>query len=308
MDYLRFDNSVDEPSSMVVNGPGGPQFIFGSGIAISASNNCASRTGNGQVGAQQRQTATTGSVPARIQALMDTLRRQAAPRVRLGYYQAEIRAYFFDQDLLPDLEAYALTLAAPNPAACLALGFDVMSYYRAQGQTADAARLRAALGALPLALASAPARARLAYYDVVGRLGATRRAAGRGPTPADSLALRRLLLSRQAEALEAGQWWAYYYPTTPVPTPAPLLRPDPAPTLALYPNPAHDALTVRVAGDPGPALEVRLVDLLTGRVCRQVPVSAETGQVSLRGLRPGTYACHVYVGGALHTTRRLVVE
>ena len=33
-----------------------------------------------------------------------------------------------------------------------------------------------------------------------------------------------------------------------------------------------------------------------------------TCAVPLRGLRPGTYACHLYVNGLLQASRRVVIE
>ncbi len=142
------------------------------------------------------------------------------------------------------------------------------------------------------------------------------------PAPADSLALRQLLTSKQAEALEAAQWWALYYtnPVRPAPTAQATSAPAPpvarsagsGAVFALYPNPAHRTLSVRYA----PALaakgsapaEVRLVDLLGGAVRQRTALTGETTAVSLVGLKPGTYACQLYVGGVLQSSQRVVIE
>lgn len=82
--------------------------------------------------------------------------------------------------------------------------------------------------------------------------------------------------------------------------PAPLAGPAPlaATPLSLYPNPAHDRVTVRGA----PGQPIRLVNAL-GRVVRQPASSPDVASLDLRGLAPGLYL--VRVGAA---TRRLVVE
>ena len=132
-----------------------------------------------------------------------------------------------------------------------------------------------------------------------------------------------MLTGGQAEALEAAQWWAFYYPTaaSPAPTVRMTATPNPLPrsagggaAFALFPNPAHRALTVRYApaGTPlakgsAPA-EVRLVELLGGAVRQRTALTSETTAVPLVGLKPGTYACQLYVGGVWQSSQRVVIE
>jgi hypothetical protein len=319
--YQRFTNSNDEPGTMVVEGIGGGTVPPGN-PSISNLNNCAAR-GYGATGAMNRSAQAgggpvAGPTAARIQALMDTVRRQAAPARRLLAYRAEIRQYHFDQGQQAALHTYALTLVTANPAAFFAYGLDLLYHYRRTRQGAALLPLRLALGRHPLA--ADPERAgELAYFDVVGRLGDARLGPGQTPVPADSAALRRLAESGYSVADGATERLRYYYPLVRL-TPAPLrLQPAPeakalrAVAFGLYPNPATDRLTLRYAGAPGQTAELRLVDLVSGQTRHRVALPAgqsaeQAVPVALPHLPAGTYGCQVVVGGAVQATQRLVIQ
>jgi hypothetical protein len=69
-----------------------------------------------------------------------------------------------------------------------------------------------------------------------------------------------------------------------------------ATTLTLYPNPAHDELTLPAAGEP-----VQVFDL-TGRVLQATTLPA-SGRLSIAALPPGTYLLRVALSGQLHVLR-----
>ena len=91
-----------------------------------------------------------------------------------------------------------------------------------------------------------------------------------------------------------------FFPPVHRTTPAPSLLPRSAgggAAFVRYPNPAHRALT-----------EVGLVELLGGAVRQRTALTSETTAVPLVGLKPGTYACQLYVGGVWQSSQRVVIE
>jgi len=81
-----------------------------------------------------------------------------------------------------------------------------------------------------------------------------------------------------------------------------LAEQEPA-SFAMYPNPAHDQLTVALPQGAAPGTLVRLHDL-TGRLLRSAPLG--TGeQLSLQGLPAGLYLVTVGEGAAAHTRKLL---
>lgn len=77
-------------------------------------------------------------------------------------------------------------------------------------------------------------------------------------------------------------------------------------SLALYPNPAHDAATVRVPAGPAPAT-LTLFDALGRTVAVHTAPAGQDYALRLAGLAPGVYALRVRAGEAL-TTQKLLVE
>ncbi len=69
-----------------------------------------------------------------------------------------------------------------------------------------------------------------------------------------------------------------------------------ATTLMLYPNPAHDELTLPAAGEQAQVLD------LTGRV-RQTSTLPASGKLSIAALPPGTYLLRVALNGQTHVLR-----
>ena len=326
--YYRYQGSTDESATAITTGTltaptttGQVQSTYGSYPLFDPQTNAPFCLASQGVlsGAQARGTSATSY----LQALMDTVRRQAAPMARLRAYQAAIRqALLVERPDTAALETYVGTLATTNADAFYGLGLDLLEQYRRTARPRALARLRPAL-ATRIGLYPAAA-ARLALFDVVSRV------AKRGPNPrqpiapADSLTLRRLARTPGGEAETAALWFNYLFPGVGLPSAAP--RPGspaaatpspglaPAGVRALYPNPATDRLRVECSVPDGAhAVVLRLTALLSGRVVLQTEVpSAQPGprmaDVDVRALPAGQYAAVLLIDGVPTTTQKVLVN
>ena len=320
LNYYRYIGSVDEEATAVTDGINPmPTGLVNSTTSPSypLANFCQSR---GLVtGVQSRGT----SQATRMQALMDTLRRRAAPVARLMAYQLAIRQWLLVAQ--PDtaaLETYVGTLFASNPEAFFGLGLDLLEQYRRVGRRAAAARLRPVLAAR---VAGHPAAAaRLALSDVVSRLSSLAPWPMRQVPAADSIVLRRVARTPGGAAEMAALWFNYLYPGAGL-RPA-VLRPggtagakpiqplSQAVVRALYPNPAADRLHVEINAPVGAkSVVLRLTELLGGRVVSQttIPVAKNgTSQavIDVHDLRTGQYAAMLTIDGVPATTQKVLIS
>jgi hypothetical protein len=324
LNYYRYSGSVDEEATAITDGtsptPTGSVNSTTSPL-YALANFCQNSQAVG-TGAQSRGTSRT----LYMQALMDTLRRQAAPVARLGAYQVEIRQWLLAEQ--PDtaaLEAYVRTLPSTNPEAFFGLGLDLLEQYRRKGRQVAAGRLHPVLAAR--VGAHPAAEARLALSDVVSRVAhlASGPAAGGRATAADSITLRRLARTPGGTAEMAALWYNYLYPNAGVSAAAiqparnaAIDRPNrllsQSAVQALYPNPTADRLHVEV-NTPVAARYVvlRLVDLLSGRMVLQAELpTGENGHrqadVDVRALPAGQYAATLLVDGVPGMTQKVMIN
>jgi hypothetical protein len=320
LDYYRYQNSVDEQATVITTGfnlnPTGQVYDTSNPSYPLNANFCLlSQAASG--GAQARGAVAT----TYLRALMDTVRRRAAPTARLDTYQAAIR-----QTLLvtqPDtaaLEAYVGTLAT-NPEAFFGLGLDLLEQYRRKGRATAVARLRPVLAAR---IAARPAAAnRLAMFDVVGRVAKMTPGPRQQVLAADSLTLRRLARTPGGEAETAAIWFNYLFPGAGLSPVAPrngLTGAAPTPALsqivvrALYPNPASDRLHVELSAPASAqAVVLRLTELLSGRVALQAEVPGtkagnRVADVDVHALPAGQYVAVVLVDGMPSVTQKLLIN
>ncbi|MBJ6109065.1 T9SS type A sorting domain-containing protein [Hymenobacter sp. BT523] len=325
--YYRFSNSTDEEITSIKTSSTGSTLPQSNGSVISTFPN---RNSNAQLvdycknlrnvntGAQMR----SGSRAAFMQALMDTLRRQAAPTVRLGRYQGVIRQWLLLQE--PDtaaLDAYVRSLPLTNPGAFLGLGLDLLEQYRRTGKPVAAASLRRVLAG-PAALQPA-ASARLALSDVLSRMRPTSVPLLnlRPLTTNDSTSLHRLARTPGGTAEMAALWFNYLYPRERPATAG--LRPSETSgssvqytsevaVRALYPSPATDQLHAEVSG-PANKVELQLYSLVSGKLMTQAELQS-TGQgiwradVKVRGVPAGQYAARLLVDGVPVSMQKVVVN
>ncbi|MFD2721341.1 T9SS type A sorting domain-containing protein [Hymenobacter monticola] len=319
--YYRYQGSTDELASQVTDGilpaPNQTGFAVGTNSPVAIGSFCQTTKGV-STGAQARGALQT----AYLQAIMDTLRRQAAPLARLRSYQAAIRQELLvQQSDTAALEAYVGTLAATNPDAFFGLGLDLLEQYRGAGRRLAAARLRpllaARVGAHPVAAA------RLALYDVVGRVSALAPWPARQVAPADSAALRRVARTPGPAAEMAALWFNYLYPGVGL---RPAVAPpaagahraaetlSPATVRALYPNPTADRLHVEATATAHPqTVLLRLTDLLSGRVVLEKKLHADQqghyqADLDVLALKPGQYAATLFADGMPATTQKVLIN
>jgi hypothetical protein len=317
--YYRYPNSIHEEIAFIKNRPA-TQFR---GTVIDATNapyalpNYCINLRSELTGLQQRGT----SQRVRMQALMDTLRRQAAPAARLGRYQAAIRNWLLQEQ--PDtaaLDAYVRTLPVANPNAFYGLCLDLLEQYRRAGRSGFAAALRPVLAARISAYPAASAR--LALSDVVNRIKQVDE-----PSPgqqqisaADSLVLHHLARTPGGTAEMAAQWFNYLYPRTGLRAATP--RPAPADgtiateqlttVQALYPNPATDQLHIEISAPTGQAV-LRLTNLLSGKLMLQAELKADgkgmqQADLSVQSIPAGQYAAAILVDGLPVSTQKVLIN
>lgn len=214
--YYRYQGSNDEQATRVTDGDPFAPFTTGNVFGTTSPyplgpstdpNSFCRVTQDVATGAHARGTSLT----AYMQAVMDTLRRQAAPATRLRMYQAAVRRWLLvEQPDTAALEAYVGTLPTTNPGAFFGLGLDLLEQYRRANRQVAVARLRTLLAAR---VAGYPAAgARLTLFDVVGRAGSAGPWPTRKVTAADSAALRRVARTPGGTAEMAALWFNYLYP------------------------------------------------------------------------------------------------
>ena len=204
---------------------------------------------------------------------------------------------------LSDLETFANTLPFANEEAFDRISIYLMERYRRLGQDGDAQRVHNNLMAQHGADENIANRA--LYFAVAGHL--TGLMPGARPLPADSAALATVAASKADFAPVACATLRYFYPSCScqdatgnangMNRPAAAkraaalhpavaaLRPA---TVRAYPNPAHDQITLDLAGLP--IVGLRLVAAATGQVVLTQAIAAkERPVISLLGLAPGVY-------------------
>lgn len=316
--YYRYTNSTDEQIVNIKNDAGSQV----KGTVTSTTNPffgladyCQNLRGVA-TGVQMRGTSRAGL----MHALMDTLRRQAAPAARLGRYQAAIRAWMLREE--PDtaaFDAYVRTLAPANPGAFLGLGLDLLEQYRRTGRRLLAKSLYPLLAARTNTWPAAADR--LALSDVLNRLGQSRGVqlpGQRWASVADSLTLRRLMRSANGTAETAALWYNYLYPKANSLSGS--LRPAHQvasaslgeSTTVFYPNPSSNQLHVEVNAPAGP-VALRLTNLISGKVVLQMEVKASgsglrQAEVDVQAVPTGQYAAAVLVNGVPVTTEKIFIN
>lgn len=320
--YYRLNSSAEEQITSIQN-TGPPSTITGSVLpsssSILATNYCSNNFGV-LTGAQARGT----SQATLMQALMDTLRRQAAPVARLDEYQGRIRQWLLiEQPDTAALDAYVRTLPLSNPDAFFGLGLDLLEQYRRRKQTRQAALLHPVLAAR--VSTSPEASARLQLSDLLTRVARRDPWASRPATAADSAALRRLALTFSGTAETAAMWFNFLYPTTGVHAAPPPIRNGasqrPAASRAtgltgrvraLYPLPASTSLHLEatVSATTKQAV-VQVANLLTGRVVLRTEMlgsgSERQAEIDVRGLPDGQYVAAVFSDGERGAVQKIVV-
>ncbi|RAK70334.1 hypothetical protein DLM85_05680 [Hymenobacter edaphi] len=310
--YNRY-NSSDELVLAIDGGTSG--FVNNTGVTPTpggTGNGCLGRGFSDVVGVNRG----TGTLSSYVTALMDTVRRQAAPAERLRQYTAIIAREHLALGLTAALETYALSLPTANAAAYNELALPLLRHYTYESlDVAGAARVRAHL----VSNGTADSRAWASYLAVVERLRTVRPGPGEALAAADSLALRHVALTGTGAAEPAAVLLRYYCPGLELlptseraaPAPAGLRRVAVEGQLTdLYPNPAGRRVQVAYALPKGVAsAELRLSSLLTGNAVRTLPLAAGSRETTLEltGVTPGLYVCTLVVGGRPVSVQRLQV-
>ncbi|WP_210514457.1 bacterial transcriptional activator domain-containing protein [Hymenobacter terricola] len=319
--YYRYSNSTDEEITSINNSANPPQqrgsVTSTTNPSYSLNNYCQNFRGV-STGVQARGTSRV----ALMQALMDTLRRQASSAPRLGRYQAAIREWLLQEQ--PDtaaLDAYVRTLPLANANAFYGLGLDLLEQYRRTGRSVLAAALRPVLAARIAAYPAA--NDRLALSDVLSHMGQKSAAPLPGQrlvSAADSTTLHRLARTPGGTAEMAALWFNYLYPNVGIRAAVPRLAGSGSAASAarlttsytLFPNPATDQLHVEVTAPVGQAV-LRLADLLSGKVVLQAELIAgdkgmRQADVNVRAIPAGQYAATFLVDGVPVTTQKVLIN
>ncbi|WP_165903755.1 right-handed parallel beta-helix repeat-containing protein [Hymenobacter gummosus] len=311
--YYRY-NSGDEAVPGISGGTSGT--VSNMGITPNSTNNCNARGFSPLVGVNRG----TGTLSSYVVALMDTVRRRAAPAYRLRQYAGEIAQAHLALNLTAALEAYALSLPAANAEAYNQLTLTLLRYYTYEGQNqTGAARLRNHL--LSNGAANADCRAWASYLAVTSSLQHVRPQPGERLAAADSAALHQVALTATGAAEPAATLLRYYCPGVSLMPASERAMPAavisrlhqaaaPGSIRELFPNPASRQVRVYYElGALAEGAELRLSSLLTGKVVfRQTTQAGQREAVlDLKTLPAGQYACALVVAGRPVDVQRLQV-